>query len=202
MSARSCANVSGPSSNQPFSHLPRSPLAAASITSASVSASSTPANSSSPRTSTTQSQAILYVPPDLPDPRTPQFAAEATERIRQLAGNHPRPRLRALHQLRADERYLRPPARTDRVPHAQARRCAEIRAARGVPTYPQCRAVWNLVLLARRGRARRAAKLRDHRSPAVCGSQRSRSWRHESKPSTAQAATLSAITRSPAPSSP
>jgi len=29
-------------------------------------------------------QAVLYVPPDLPDPRTPQFAARAAERIRQL----------------------------------------------------------------------------------------------------------------------
>jgi ATP-dependent DNA helicase DinG len=31
-----------------------------------------------------QSQALLYVPPDLPDPRTPQFTAKASERIRQL----------------------------------------------------------------------------------------------------------------------
>jgi ATP-dependent DNA helicase DinG len=31
-----------------------------------------------------EQQALLYVPPDLPDPRTPQFAAQAAERIRQL----------------------------------------------------------------------------------------------------------------------
>jgi len=31
-----------------------------------------------------ESQAILYVPPDLPDPRTPQFAAVATDRVRRL----------------------------------------------------------------------------------------------------------------------
>jgi ATP-dependent DNA helicase DinG len=31
-----------------------------------------------------ESQAILYVPPDLPDPRTPQFAAEAAGLIRRL----------------------------------------------------------------------------------------------------------------------
>jgi ATP-dependent DNA helicase DinG len=31
-----------------------------------------------------ESQALLYVPPDLPDPRTPQFAARASERIRKL----------------------------------------------------------------------------------------------------------------------
>ncbi len=30
------------------------------------------------------SQAVLYVPPDLPDPRTPQFAAQAATRIREL----------------------------------------------------------------------------------------------------------------------
>jgi ATP-dependent DNA helicase DinG len=31
-----------------------------------------------------QSQAVLYVPPDLPDPRTPQFTTRAAERIRKL----------------------------------------------------------------------------------------------------------------------
>jgi ATP-dependent DNA helicase DinG len=31
-----------------------------------------------------ESQAMLYVPPDLPDPRTPQFTAKAAERIRKL----------------------------------------------------------------------------------------------------------------------
>jgi ATP-dependent DNA helicase DinG len=31
-----------------------------------------------------ESQAVLYVPPDLPDPRTPQFAARAADRIRRL----------------------------------------------------------------------------------------------------------------------
>ena len=31
-----------------------------------------------------ESQAIFYVPPDLPDPRTPQFAAQASDRIRRL----------------------------------------------------------------------------------------------------------------------
>jgi ATP-dependent DNA helicase DinG len=31
-----------------------------------------------------QSQAVLYVPPDLPDPRTPQFTVKAAEQIRKL----------------------------------------------------------------------------------------------------------------------
>jgi ATP-dependent DNA helicase DinG len=31
-----------------------------------------------------QNQAVLYIPPDLPDPRTPQFTARAADRIRRL----------------------------------------------------------------------------------------------------------------------
>jgi ATP-dependent DNA helicase DinG len=31
-----------------------------------------------------ESQALLYIPPDLPDPRTPEFTAKAAERMRQL----------------------------------------------------------------------------------------------------------------------
>jgi ATP-dependent DNA helicase DinG len=31
-----------------------------------------------------ENQALLYVPPDLPDPRTPQFAAKAADRVRRL----------------------------------------------------------------------------------------------------------------------
>jgi len=31
-----------------------------------------------------ENQAILYVPPDLPDPRTPQFVAQAADRVRKL----------------------------------------------------------------------------------------------------------------------
>jgi ATP-dependent DNA helicase DinG len=31
-----------------------------------------------------QNQALFYVPPDLPDPRTPQFSTKAAERIRKL----------------------------------------------------------------------------------------------------------------------
>src|SRR3954464_2002328 len=37
-----------------------------------------------PSTFDYETQAILYVPPDLPDPRTPQFTARAADRIRKL----------------------------------------------------------------------------------------------------------------------
>jgi len=51
-----------------------------------------------------QKQALFYVPPDLPDPRTPQFAAKAADRGPTPTRDHTRTRLRALYQLRADER--------------------------------------------------------------------------------------------------
>ena len=38
----------------------------------------------------------------------------------QTAGDHPRPRLRSLHQLCADERRLSPPSRRTGIPHAAA----------------------------------------------------------------------------------
>ena len=41
-----------------------------------------------------QSQAVLYVPPDLPDPRTPQFTAPSCRAHSQAAGDHAWPRLR------------------------------------------------------------------------------------------------------------
>ena len=53
-----------------------------------------------------ESQAILYVPPILPDPRTPQFSAEGCGRHRQTLGYHTRTRFRTFHQLRANERNL------------------------------------------------------------------------------------------------
>ena len=45
---------------------------------------STPAKLFCLRISTIENQALFYVPPDLPDPRTPQFAAKAADRIRRL----------------------------------------------------------------------------------------------------------------------
>jgi ATP-dependent DNA helicase DinG len=50
-----------------------------------------------------ENQALFYVPPDLPDARTPQFTAQGRGAHSPTAGNYPRARLRPLHQLRADE---------------------------------------------------------------------------------------------------
>ncbi len=47
-------------------------------------------------------QALLYVPQYLPDPRSPAFAAAAAEEIIRAADPQPRTRFRALHQLSAD----------------------------------------------------------------------------------------------------
>ncbi len=56
----------------------------ASSTSATVSESSTPANWWCQSHFDYESQALLYVPPDLPDPREPQFVERASQRVKQL----------------------------------------------------------------------------------------------------------------------
>ena len=50
------------------------------------------------------SQALFYVPPDFPDPRTPQFAAQAADRIRRLLEITRGRAFCSVHQLRPDER--------------------------------------------------------------------------------------------------
>jgi ATP-dependent DNA helicase DinG len=72
------------------------------------------------------------VPPDLPDPREqPHLLGGAAHPA--VAHDQPRTRLLPLHQLRADERGVRPPARRVRLPDAAAGRRSEKRAAGGVP---------------------------------------------------------------------
>ena len=120
-----------------------------------------------------ESQALLYVPPDLPDPRTPQFTAQGGGAHSQTAGDHARAGVRSFHQLCADERHLSAAAGRSGVSDAAAGRRAEERAARGVPADAECGAVCDVVVLAGRGRAGRAVELRDHRPAAVCGAERS-----------------------------
>ncbi len=50
-----------------------------------------------------ENQALFYVPPDLPDPRTPQFAAKAADRIKRLLEITRGTGVCTLHQLCADE---------------------------------------------------------------------------------------------------
>ncbi len=45
-------------------------------------------------------QALLYLPPEMPDPRDPEFPEAAARVHPARARNHPRPRLLPLHQLR------------------------------------------------------------------------------------------------------
>ena len=47
-------------------------------------------------------QALLYVPQELPDPRSPAFTSAAAREVIEILMHSPRPRLRALHQLPAD----------------------------------------------------------------------------------------------------
>ena len=95
----------------------------------------------------------------------------------QAPGNHPWTRLRALHQLRADERCLPTPARRTGVPHAPPGGRAKECSARRVPLNSKCGAVCHFFVLARRRCAGRTVELRDHRPATIRGAQRSRSRR-------------------------
>ena len=83
-SPSSFAPASSSKSPLSFSPLPPSPFRAASSTSAAVSASTKPASSSSPPTSNIGEQALLYLPPSMPDPREPDFVASAATTIERV----------------------------------------------------------------------------------------------------------------------
>ena len=122
-------------------------------------------------------QALLYLPPEMPDPRDAEFQAEAAKRIRRVLEHYQGPRLLPLHQLHADARALRAPALGARLSLPAARHRAAQGAAGGVPQHAQCRALRHLQLLAGSGRAGRSAELRHHRPPALCRAHRSRGRR-------------------------
>ncbi len=90
------------------------------------------------RISTIESQALFYVPPDLPDPRTPQFTAKAAERIRKLLEiTRGRAFVLFTSYAQMNEIYQRLLGEVE-FPMLQAGRCAEERAARGVPADAEC----------------------------------------------------------------
>ena len=120
-----------------------------------------------------ESQAILYVPPDLPDPRTPQFASEASGVIRRLLEiTRGRAFVLFTSYAQMNDIYDRLLGIIDfpMLKQGDAPKSALLEEFR---LTPQRRAVRHLVILARRGCAGRATELRDYRSPAVCRAQRS-----------------------------
>ena len=52
------------------------------------------------RSSTSRQQAMLYLPPRMPDPRSPDFAMAAGRQVIEILKRIARPRVRAVHQLR------------------------------------------------------------------------------------------------------
>ena len=119
------------------------------------------------------SQAILYVPPDLPDPRDPAFASNAAICIRRLL-EISRGRAFCLFTSYAQMHDIH-----DRLlgelefPLLHPGLGAEKRAAGGIPLDAQRGALRDRVVLAGRGRAGRAVELRHHRPPALRGAERS-----------------------------
>jgi ATP-dependent DNA helicase DinG len=120
-----------------------------------------------------ESQALLYVPPDLPDPRDPRFVGAGFATSSATAGDYARTGVLPIHQLCADESALRAPAGRTRIPHAAAGQRAQECAAGGVPPHAQRGAVCNFVVLARGGCAGRTTELRHHRQAALRSPQRS-----------------------------
>ena len=97
-----------------------------------------------------ESQALFYVPPDLPDPRTPQFAAMAAERIRKLLEiTRGRAFVLFTSYAQMNQIYQRLLGVLE-YPMLQAGGCAEERAAGGVSADAERGAVCDVV---RSGRA-------------------------------------------------
>jgi len=91
-----------------------------------------------------ESQAILYVPPDLPDPRTPQFASEATSVIRRLLEiTRGRAFVLFTSYAQMNEIYERLLGQLE-FPMLKAGRRSKIGAARGVPTHAPRRVIWDV----------------------------------------------------------
>ena len=120
-----------------------------------------------------ESQALFYVPPDLPDARTPQFTAKAAERIRQLLEiTRGRAFVLFTSYAQMNDVYQRLLGELD-FPMLKQGDAPKPRLLGGVSPDPERCSVCDVVVLARCGRAGRAVELRDHRPLAVCRAQRS-----------------------------
>ena len=95
-----------------------------------------------------ESQALLYVPPDLPDPRTPQFTAKAADRIRRLLEiTRGRAFVLFTSYAQMNDIYQRLLGEIE-FPDLAARGCAEDRLARRIPPDTKRRAISNFFILA------------------------------------------------------
>ena len=119
------------------------------------------------RSSTSREQAILYLPPRMPDPRSPEFAVAAGREVIEILKRTRGPRVRAVHQLRDAARGAGDRGDGARLPDPRAGHRAALAAAQAVPRDAARGAVRHLELLAGRRRRRRGAELRDHRQAAV-----------------------------------
>ncbi len=119
-------------------------------------------------------QALLYLPPSMPDPRDPEFpeaAANCIRRVLEITKGRAFCLFTSYSQMRDLYERLMPVLDFPILLHGTAPRKALLG---GVPRHAQLRAVRDVELLARGGRAGRSAELRDYRQAAVCRAQRSR----------------------------
>ena len=113
-------------------------------------------------------QALLYIPPkSLPDVRHPSFSASAAEEIARLLEISQGRAFCLFTSYCADAGRFRARFRARGISAAAAGHRAAFDSARPLPLDAERGAVRHFELLAGRGRARRAAFLRDHRQAAV-----------------------------------
>ena len=112
-------------------------------------------------------QAILYLPKQMPPPKSPQYGDAVAREVRDLLTQDRGPRVRAVYELRDAAHGPRPRRAGSAIPGDRPGHGAAQRAARAVPLDAERGAVCDLVLLAGRRCRRRTAELRDHRQAAV-----------------------------------
>ena len=196
MSRRSCARRCSRRTSRPrCSPRPRWPSPAASTTSAQRLGLQNARELVVPSHFDYERQAMLYVPPDLPDPRTPQFAAQAAERIRQLL-EITRGRAFCLFTSYAQmhDVHERLQGELD-VPDAAAGHRAQERAARGVPPDARTPCCSPPRPSGREWTCRASSSVASSSTACRSPCPTTRWWRRASAPSTRPAATPSSTTR-------
>ena len=113
-------------------------------------------------------QAILYLPRQMPDPRSVDFTRGRGTRNPGDSRGEPRTRLRALHELRRAARGPGHRGGGASLSGARAGDRAPLGAARAVSDDPQLGPAGDVELLAGRRRDGRSAQLRHHRQAAIC----------------------------------
>ncbi len=131
------------------------------------SASTTRRSTSRPRRSIIARKRGSISPRARAIPKSPDFARRAAPIVEEMSRSHERPRVRALHVVRAPARSLRALARAHPVPAQAARRFAAHRLLDWFRATPNAVLFATATFWEGHRRRRRSALVRDHRPAAV-----------------------------------